>query len=283
LIDNLRFDQWKVIEPLISEYFTIENENTYFSILPTTTEYARNAIFSGLMPSEMEKLHPNLWDDGNDEHSRNANEDKFLEQQLKRLKIDVKFSYHKIFNQTQGKQLNDNINNYNNTKLNVVVYNFVDMLSHARSDMAMIKELAPDEVAYRSLTLSWFKNSTLKELLEILSEKKVRVVITTDHGTIRVKKPFKIVGDKETNTNLRFKTGRNLNFDEKGVFFTRKPERFFLPKKNMSSSYVFASEDQYLVYPNNYNQYANLYKDTFQHGGISLEEMIVPVIELSGK
>lgn len=283
LIDNLRFDQWKTIEPLVNELFIVQEEKTYYSILPTTTEFARNSIFSGLLPSDMEKYHPELWSNDDDEHSRNSNEDKFVAAQLKRNKLDVKFSYNKIFSQQQGRQLNESISNLNNTKLNVVVYNFVDMLSHARSDMQMIKELAPDEAAYRSITLSWFKNSSLYELLEILSQKKVKVFITTDHGTIRVQKPFKIIGDKETNTNLRYKTGRNLSFDEKGIFFTRKPERFFLPKQNMTSSYVFASETQYLVYPNNYNQYVNLYKDTFQHGGISLEEIIVPFIELKSK
>ena len=283
LIDNLRFDQWKVLEPIINEYFTIEEESTYYSILPTTTEFSRNAIFSGLMPSEMEKQHPDLWVNDDEETGKNMNEDKFLEHQLKRNRIDAKFSYHKILNQNQGKSLADTISNLMNNKLNVIVYNFVDMLSHARTDMAMIRELAPDESAYRSLTHSWFMHSPLFDILKKISEKKARLIITTDHGTIRAKRPYKIIGDKETNTNLRYKQGKNLSFDEKNIFFTRKPERFFLPKKHLTTTYVFTKEDYFLAYPNNYNFYVNHYKDTFQHGGISLEEMIIPFVSLKTK
>jgi DNA-binding response OmpR family regulator len=283
LIDNLRFDQWKIIEPIISEYFTVDEESTYYSILPTTTEFARNSIFSGLMPSDMQKMHPNLWVDDDEDTGKNMNEDKFLEAQLKRQRLDIKFSYHKILNTQQGKNLSDNVNNLMSNKLNVLVYNFVDMLSHARTDMVMIRELAPDEPAYRSITQSWFLHSPLFEMLKKISEKKVKLIITTDHGTIRVKRPFKIIGDKETNTNLRYKQGKNLSFDEKHAFFTRKPERFFLPKRNLTTTYVFTKEDFFLAYPNNYNYYVNYYKDTFQHGGVSLEEMIIPYISLKSK
>lgn len=283
LIDNLRYDQWKVLEPTISQYFTVDEESTYYSILPTTTEFARNSIFSGMLPSEMEKNHPDLWVNDDEETGKNMNEDKFLGHQLKRNKLDIKFSYHKILNTTQGKNLADTINNLMVNKLNVIVYNFVDMLSHARTDTVMIRELAPDESAYRSLTQSWFSHSPLFEILQTLAEKKVKLVITTDHGTIRVQKPYKIIGDRETNTNLRYKQGRNLSFDEKDIFFTRKPERFFLPKKNVSTTYVFTKEDYFLAYPNNYNYYVNYYKDTFQHGGVSLEEMIIPFLSLKPK
>ncbi|MFN0049620.1 MAG: PglZ domain-containing protein [Cytophagales bacterium] len=283
LIDNLRFDQWKTLEPTINQYYSVAEESTYYSILPTTTEFARNSIFSGLMPSDMEKYHPDLWVNEDEEQSKNANEDKFFAQQLKRNKLDIKFSYHKILNLNQGKQLADNLSNLMGNKLNIIVYNFVDMLSHARTDMAMIRELAGDESAYRSLTKSWFLHSPLFEIIQKLAEKKVKIVITTDHGTIRVQKPYKIVGDRETNTNLRYKAGKNLSFDEKGIFFTRKPEKFGLPKKNISTAYVFALETQFLAYPNNYNYYVNYYKDTFQHGGLSLEEMIIPYIELHPK
>lgn len=284
VIDNLRFDQWKTIEPLIAPFFSVKDEQHYYSILPTTTEFARNSLFSGLMPSDMEKNHPDLWVDEDDEASRNANEDKFLMLNLKRNRIDIKATYHKILHLQQGKSVVDNVKNLMNNGLNVVVYNFVDMLSHARTDMAMIRELAPDEAAYRSITRSWFQHSPLFELLQKLAELPCKVIITTDHGTIRVKKPFKIIGDRETNTNLRYKSGKNLTFDEKGnIFFTRKPERFFLPRKNVSTSYVFATEEQFLAYPNNYNYYANFYKDTFQHGGISLEEMIIPLAILEPK
>jgi CheY-like chemotaxis protein len=285
LIDNLRYDQWKMLETIISEYFNILEESTYYSILPTTTAFARNAIFSGLTPAEMEKNHPDLWvNDNDEEEGKNNHEDEFLRKQLQRNRMDFKFSYNKILNIGQGKNLVDNLNNLLNTPFNVIVYNFVDMLSHARTDMQMIRELAPDESAYRSITLSWFQHSPLLEMLRKLAGKKVKIIITTDHGTVRVKRPFKIVGDKNTNTNLRYKQGKNLGFDdEDDVVVVRKPERFFLPKINVSTAYVFATADYFFAYPNNYNYYVNYYKDTFQHGGVSLEEMIIPFIRLQPK
>ncbi|MFM8738621.1 MAG: PglZ domain-containing protein, partial [Cytophagales bacterium] len=283
LIDNLRYDQWKVIEPMIAEFFTIEKEETYYSILPTTTAYARNAIFSGMLPSEMAKTHPDLWVGEDEDESKNNFEDEFLARQLKRNNLNVKFSYNKIKKLEEGRDLADSVNNLFGNGLNVIVYNFVDMLSHARTDMAMIRELAPDESAYRSITKSWFNHSPLFDILRKISEKKVKLIITTDHGTIRVKRPFKIIGDKNVNTNLRYKQGKNLNFEGDKVLETNKPERFFLPKNNVSTAYVFALEDQFFAYPNNYNYYVNFYKDTFQHGGVSLEEMIIPVVSLSSK
>jgi DNA-binding response OmpR family regulator len=283
LIDNLRFDQWKVIEPELREYFTIEDEDTYYSILPTTTAYARNAIFSGQMPSDMAKVHPELWVGEDEEEGKNNSEDDFLAKQLKRNNLNIKFSYHKIKNLQEGRDLADTINNLFQNDLNVIVYNFVDMLSHARTDMAMVRELAPDESAYRSITKSWFLHSPLIEILKKISEKKAKVIITTDHGTIRVKRAFKIIGDKTVNTNLRYKQGKNLNYEGDKVMQVQKPERLFLPKINVSTSYVFAIEDQFFAYPNNYNYYVNFYKDTFQHGGVSMEEMIIPIISLTSK
>lgn len=283
LIDNLRLDQWKTIEPILSEFFTINSEETYYSILPTTTAYARNAIFSGQMPSEMAKSHPDLWVGEDVEEGKNNFEEEFLNRQLKRNNLSIKTSYHKILNLEEGRNLADNIGNFFRNDLNVIVYNFVDMLSHARTDMAMIRELAPDESAYRSLTRSWFLHSPLYEILKKISERDARVVITTDHGTIRVKKPFRIVGDRSVNTNLRYKQGKNLGFEGEKVMLVSKPERIFLPKPNVSTAYVFAVEDQFFAYPNNYNYYVNLYKDTFQHGGVSLEEIIIPFILLSSK
>jgi hypothetical protein len=283
LIDNLRYDQWKVIEPVISEYFTVEKEETYYSILPTTTAYARNAIFSGLMPSEMAKLQPDLWVGEDEDEGKNNFEDEFLEKQIQKNNLKIKSSYHKIKNLEAGRDLVDTVSNLFQNDLNVIVYNFVDMLSHARTDMAMVRELAPDESAYRSITKSWLMHSPLFEILKKISEKNARVIITTDHGTIRVKRPFKIVGDKSVNTNLRYKQGKNLGYEGGKVMAVQKPERLFLPKMNVSTSYVFAIEDQFFAYPNNYNYYVNFYKDTFQHGGVSLEEMIIPIILLNSK
>lgn len=283
LIDNLRYDQWKVIEPVLSEYFNVVKEETYFSILPTTTAYARNAIFSGMLPSEMARTHPDLWVGEDEDESKNNFEDEFLAKQLKKNNLPIKFSYNKIKKLEEGRDLAESINNFFHNDLNVIVYNFVDMLSHARTDMAMVRELAPDEPAYRSITKSWFIHSPLFEILKKISEKKTKLIITTDHGTIRVKRPFKIVGDRAVNTNLRYKQGKNLGYEGDKVFEALKPERFFLPKTNVSTSYVFAIEDQFFAYPNNYNYYVNFYKDTFQHGGVSLEEMIIPYVLLTSK
>ncbi len=283
VIDNLRYDQWKIIQSQILNLFTLEKEESYYSILPTTTAYSRNGIFSGMMPSEMEKQCPDYWVGEDMEGGKNNFEDKFLERQLKKQRLDIKWSYHKIRNISQGKSLSDSLNNLQNNDLNVIVYNFVDMLSHARTEMEVIRELAPDERAYRSLTQSWLAHSPLLEILKKISQTNAKVILTTDHGTIRVKKPFKIVGDKNTNTNLRFKLGKNLNFDNDRAFVVRKPERIFLPKLNVSSTYVFATEDYFFAYPNNYNYYVKYYNDTFQHGGLSLEEMIIPIISLNSK
>ncbi|MEL7148919.1 MAG: PglZ domain-containing protein, partial [Bacteroidota bacterium] len=283
VIDNLRYDQWEILEPEIARLFNITDKDSYYSILPTTTAYARNAIFSGMLPTAMEKVHKDLWVGEDSDEGKNNSEGAFLERQLKREKLNIRSSYHKIIRAHEGKQLVDSYKNLLNNDLNAVVFNFVDMLSHARTDMQMIRELAPDESAYRSITKSWFTHSSLYDLLKALSTEKVKVVITTDHGTIRVKKPFKIVGDRHTNTNLRYKQGKNLGYEGKDVFVCRKPETFHLPKVNVSTSFVFAIEDSFFAYPNNYNYYVNHYKDTFQHGGVSMEEMIVPVVTLEPK
>ncbi|SDL82170.1 Response regulator receiver domain-containing protein [Catalinimonas alkaloidigena] len=284
LIDNLRYDQWRVLQPIISEYFVTEEESHYYSILPTTTAYARNAIFSGMMPSDMAKYHSNLWVDDIDDEGKNNNEEEFLKIQLQKNKLShLRTSYHKVITANQGKDVLDKLNNLMQNDLNVVVYNFVDMLSHARTDTNMVRELAPDESAYRSLTRSWFEHSSLLDFIRRLADKGARMVITTDHGTIRVKRPHKIVGDRNVNTNLRYKQGKNLGFDESNVFVARKPERFYLPKPNVSTAYVFAMQDYFFAYPNNYNYYVNYYRDTFQHGGVSLEEMIVPFVVLKAK
>lgn len=285
LVDNLRFDQWKVLEPMISEMFKVDEEESYFGILPTATAFARNAIFSGMMPSEMEKYYPNLWVGDDEDEGKNMHEEEFLARQLQKSGLgSMKMSYSKVITAQQGKDVLDKFNNLKNNSLNVVVYNFVDSLSHARTDSQMVRELAPDESAYRSITKAWFNHSPLLNLLKKISDSGYQVVLTTDHGTVRVKQPFKIVGDKNVNSNLRYKAGKNLGFDDsKSIMVCRKPERLFLPKSNISTAYVFASNDLFFAYPNNYNYYVNFYRDTFQHGGISLEEVIIPIIKLSPK
>lgn len=283
LIDNLRYDQWKIIQPIISEYFKVDTEELYSSILPTATQYARNAFFAGLMPSEIEKRFPNLWLNDEEEGGKNLHEEELLADQLKRLGKDVKMSYHKITNHAAGKKLSENMSNLMQNKLNVIVYNFIDMLSHARTEMEIIRELADDEKAYRSITLSWFEHSPLLEILKQIAAKKCKLVITTDHGTIKVSEPSKVVGDKNVNTNLRYKQGKSLDYVKKDVLEIKNPADGYLPRQHMSTTFVFVKEDKFFAYPNNFNYYVNYYRNTFQHGGVSLEEMLIPFITLSPK
>jgi CheY-like chemotaxis protein len=283
VIDNLRFDQWKVLQPIFSKYFSIESEDIVFSILPTATHYARNAFFAGLMPSEIEKKFPTLWKNEDDEGGKNMHEKDFLEANLKRLGKNVKWSYNKITNYDAGKKLSDNFNQLKENDVNYIVYNFVDMLSHARTEMEVIRELADDEAAYRSLTVSWFDHSPLHDIVKKIADSGAKLIITTDHGTIRVSTPVKIVGERNTNSNLRYKVGRGLSYNEKDVFRVGNPQDAFLPKGKMSSEFVFAKEYDYFVYPNNYNHFVNYYGNTFQHGGIPLEEVLIPFVILKTK
>ena len=282
LIDNLRFDQWKAIQPLFSDNFRILEEETFYSILPTATQYSRNAIFSGLMPIDIEKQFPGSWKNDEEEGGKNLFEEDFFRGQLKRLKReDIKMSYTKVLNHHSGQELMNNIHNLMGNDLNVIVYNFVDMLSHARTEMEVLKELASDEMSYRSVTRSWFEHSPLNQALKKIADKKINLVLATDHGSVRVKTPAKVIGDKLTTTNLRYKHGRNLNYDAKEVLAFRDPKEAGLPVPTVNSSFIFAREDNFLCYPNNYNYYVNYYRNTFQHGGVSLEEMIVPVIKMT--
>ena len=284
VIDNLRYDQWKIIEPSVLEDFAIENEEIYTSILPTATQYARNAIFAGLLPSEIQKRHPNMWKDDGDEGGKNMYEEEFLLANLQMLgKGSSKVSYTKITNLDAGRKVVATVPNMKTNGLNVIVYNFVDMLSHARTDMKVIKELAEDDAAYRSLTASWFSHSPLKDIMKQIAKQGANVVITTDHGTINVNRPSRVIGDRDITSNLRYKQGRNLNYQKNDVFEMDKPLEYYLPIQNVSSKYIFAKEDMYFVYQNNYNQFVNLYKNTYQHGGISMEEMLIPIITLRSK
>ncbi len=283
VIDNLRFDQWRTINKVFDNYFRTESEDLYYSILPTATMYARNAMFAGLMPSEIEKLYPEMWDDDDNDGNKNRFEEQLLRKQMARLGRKEKLWFDKVSGMRMERRISDSLSSILESDLSVMVFNFVDMISHARTEMDMIKELASDEKAYRSLTLSWFNNSSLLALLKGLSENDIRVMVTTDHGSIRVNNPIKVIGDRETNTNLRYKLGKNLNYKSKQIFEVRDPRKAFLPSRNVSTSYIFANSDDFLAYPNNFNYYANYYKDTFQHGGISMEEMIVPIITLAPK
>ena len=282
VIDNFRYDQWRVLSQEIGDMYDID-EDLYMSILPTATQYARNAIFSGLMPLQISKMFPDLWVDEDEEEGKNLNEGPLIQTQIERYRRHDKFSYHKINDSAAADKLLKEFNNLHQNDLNVVVINFIDMLSHARTEMKMVRELANNESAYRSITLSWFRHSVLSELFRLLAQTDYEVIITTDHGSIRATKPLKIIGDRNTNTNLRYKLGKNLSYNSKEVFAIHNPAKAQLPSPNLSTSYVFAMGDSFFAYPNNYNYYVSYYKDTFQHGGISMEEMIIPLITMTGR
>ena len=280
VIDNFRFDQWKYTQHTIETLFHTEEECVYYSILPTTTQYARNALFSGLMPSEIAKKYPQYWINETEEGNKNQYENELLDENLRRYGFNIKHSYHKVLNATFGKKLIDSIPRMMQNKLTVVIYNFIDMLSHARTELDIIRELAENEQSYRSLTLSWLEHSPLMDFLKRIAEEDVNLVITTDHGSVKINNPVKVKGDKDVSVNLRYKVGRLLDYNPKQVYEVKDASKIFLPKLYVTSPYIFAHRNDFFAYPNNYNQYVQYYMNTFQHGGISMEENLVPFIIL---
>lgn len=282
VLDNFRYDQWKVLEKELADQFEID-EDVYCSILPTATQYARNAIFSGLMPDQIARMFPDLWVDEDEDEGKNLNEEPLIQTQLERYRRHNTFSYHKVNTSQEADKLLQQFKMLERNDLNVLVFNFIDMLSHARTESKMVRELANNESAYRSITQSWFRHSVISDLFRLLSQTDYQIVVTTDHGSIRAMNPVKIIGDRNTNTNLRYKLGKNLAYDSKELFVIKDPQKAQLPAPNLSTSYVFATGDDFFAYPNNYNYYVSYYRNTFQHGGISMEEMIIPVITMKGK
>ena len=282
VFDNFRYDQWREIAKELADDFVFE-EQLCLSILPTATQYARNAIFSGLMPSVIAEMFPDLLVDEDEEEGKNLNEESLIQTQLDRYRRKNTFSYFKLNNSSDSERLVERFKSVMGNDFNVLVINFIDMLSHARTESRMVRELANDERAYRSITASWFRNSPVRELFKELAKTDARIVVTTDHGSIRVSNPIKVIGDKNTNTNLRYKLGKNLSYNPKQVFEVKAPKAASLPSPNISTAYIFAQNDDFFAYPNNYNYYVNYYKNTFQHGGISMEEMLVPLVTLQSK
>ena len=283
VIDNLRFDQWKCIEPMIASYYNVEDEDILFSILPTSTQFARNAMFAGLMPSEIEKLHPDLWVNEDEDGAKNNFEKELLQKQMDRMGVKAGLFYDKIHNAERSQKLANDLNEIMHNQLSTLIINFVDMLSHARTESQMIRELAADEKSYRSITKSWFEHSSLFELMKTLSSKNIRLVLTADHGAIRVTNPIKVIGERDVTSNLRYKQGRNLDYNPREVYEIRNPQTIHLPRLNVSTSYIFATNSDFFAYPNNYNYYVQYFRNTFQHGGISMDEIMVPLITLSPK
>ena len=282
VMDNFRYDQWRMLAQEIGDLFDID-EDLYCSILPTATQYARNAIFSGLMPDQIARMFPDLWVDEDEEEGKNLNEAPLIQTQIERYRRHDTFSYHKINTSQEADKLMQQFRQLQKNDLNVVVFNFIDMLSHARTESRMVRELANSESAYRSITLSWMRHSVIADFFRQLAQTDYRIIVTTDHGSIRCTQPVKIIGDRNTNTNLRYKLGKNLSYTDKDLFVIREPQKAQLPSPNLSTSYVFATGDSFFAYPNNYNYYVSYYRDTFQHGGISLEEMMIPIVTMTGK
>jgi CheY-like chemotaxis protein len=280
LIDNLRYDHWKVLSSELSGIFRVISEEIYYSILPTATQYSRNAIFAGMMPAQIVASMPSFWINDDEEEGKNSFEEELFRNQLTKKGVKCKWSYTKISSSQDGKKANEKVRQLLENDINILIYNFVDILSHARTDINLIRDLAEDESAYRSLVRSWFIHSSLYDLLKVLASHRVRVIITTDHGTIKVQNPVKVVGDKKTSPNLRYKAGRSLDYNPEEVFEIKDPEKVFLPKTNITSKYIFATNKDFLIYQNNFNYYAGYYRNTYQHGGISLQEMLLPLIVL---
>jgi len=287
VVDCMRLDQWLVFEEMLSEFFTI-SKDYYCSMLPTATPYARNAIFAGLFPEDIQKHYPDWWvsELNTEEYKLNAFEKELLDAQVKRKRVTLRTSlnYIKIHDTDFGRKVENEFSKYLNSHLTAVVINAVDMIAHSRSDYAILKEIAPDESAYRSLTKSWFAHSSLFGILKTIAGKKnARVVLTTDHGSIRCLHGVKVMGDRDTSTNLRYKFGKNVKADPKHAMHVKEPSDLRIPSFGLTINNIIAKEDYYFVYPTDFNHYLQKYKDSFQHGGISLEEMVVPVVTMKPK
>lgn len=286
VVDCMKLDQWLAIEDLLGMYFHISRDY-YYSILPTATPYSRNALFAGMFPADIERRFNDIWLKGEeDETSSNRYERQLLDSQLVRAGMELKreSKYFKLINPEEGKNLERRISSLFDSPLVSLVVDFVDMLTHGRATSDVIMEMVPNEAAYRSVVRSWFEHSPLYTILKAYSgQKDTVVVMTTDHGAIRAQKGSKVIGDRETSTNLRYKYGKNLKVEPKQAIIVENPAHYKLPRRGLNTCYIIAKEDYFFLYPNNYNRYFKLFRGSLQHGGVSLEEMILPIYILEGK
>jgi CheY-like chemotaxis protein len=283
VIDCLRLDQWLMLESLLEEHFEIRREH-YCSILPTATPYSRNAIFAGLLPAELHRRHPELWQENtDDDRTRNRYERQLLDLQLDRLRCRPTrpVKYFKISDAEEAQQMRRQTSTFAGLGLAALVYNFIDILAHGRSESELLQELAPDEAAFRAVMKAWFTHSPLYEMLRGLAHQDGTVVITTDHGAVLARRASKVHGNRDTSTNLRYKYGLNLNCDPKEAVILRDPKSFMLPADGVNKNYILAREDYFFVYPTRFHAYERQFRGSFQHGGISIEEMVLPLATLT--
>lgn len=283
VVDCMRLDQWMLVEPLLAEYYNIER-NYYFSILPSATPFARNALFAGLFPDEIHRAYPDNYT-GGDEGSLNRMEHRLFEDNLARngVRLNRKLKYLKINTNSEGEAVAKRAGDLFDSQVVTLVFNFLDILAHGRSNNVILKEIAGTEAAFRSLMKSWFAHSPLFSLLKAFAGRDFTVVVTSDHGSVLCKRGTVAYGKRSTSTNLRYKYGDNLNSDPKDSILIKKPDQWRLPMLTLATTYILAKEDFYFVYPNNYNEMVRHFQNSFQHGGISIEEMVVPVVTMTPK
>lgn len=288
VIDNFRLDQWVLFQKFLEPEYNI-NTDLYCSILPTATQFSRNAIFAGKMPQLIKKETPQYWlDYAEKEESLNGSERELLSFYFSRQWPNKKCSYYKVgLGENSGENYLEKFGGYKDNDLNAVVFSFVDALSHTASVSSVNRKLLGTDASYRSVTLSWLKHDVIKPILDKMAANGYKIILTTDHGTIKAAKPVDVTGTGDINSNMRYKLDKNIVIKDKAtlkkVLDIGKPANVGLPTRNPSDRFIFATNDDFFVYPNNRNDFVNQFQGSFQHGGISLEEMVLPLVTLTKK